>query len=395
MDVVAQALRLKTVAALAALACAASACANGRAGGAAGAPASAGLRLDRVAAGLEAPLYLTAPPGDRRLFIVEQPGRIRIVKDGRLVARPYLDLTDRVGYGGERGLLSVAFHPRFRENGQLFVDYTNRHGDTRVTRFTTDPAADTVPRRSEQLVLGVDQPYANHNGGHILFGPDGFLWVAMGDGGSAGDPHGNGQNTRSLLGKLLRLDVDRSPPYAIPAGNPFADGTGGAREVWAYGLRNPWRIAFDRATGLLYIADVGQNRWEEIDVVRADTPGVNYGWRRLEGTHCYGLTLVCTSAGTMPPVLQYGHDEGCSVIGGPVYRGRSVPALAGHYLYSDYCSGWLRSFRYEAGRAADRRTWDVPNLGPVLSFGEDAEGEVYVLTGRGDVYRIAADTTRH
>jgi glucose/arabinose dehydrogenase len=213
----------------------------------------------------------------------------------------------------------------------------------------------------------------------------------MGDGGSGGDPHNHGQNTGVLLGKLLRLDVDHGAPYRAAPGNPFTDGRAGRSEIWAVGLRNPWRVAFDRARGLLYIADVGQNRWEEIDVVRADTPGVNFGWRRLEGTHCY-LLPVCSRAGTMPPVLEYGHGDGCSVIGGLVYRGRRVPALAGHYLYSDYCGGWLRSFRYEAGRAADLRTWDVPNLGSVLSFGEDADGEVYILTGRGDVYRIEADS---
>jgi glucose/arabinose dehydrogenase len=355
---------------------------------------SEGLRLVPVVSGLENPVHLAAPAGDARLFIVEQYGRIRIVKNGRLLPRPFLDITREVGSGGERGLLSVAFHPQYRRNGRFYVDYTDHEGHTHIARFTADPAADTASASTEQLVLFIEQPYANHNGGHVLFGPDGMLYVGMGDGGSQMDPHGNGQNTGVLLAKLLRLDVDAAAagePYAIPAGNPFVKGGGGGgggrHEIWATGLRNPWRIAFD--SGLIYIADVGQNSWEEVDVAPAAAAGLNYGWRRMEGAHCFILPL-CSKSGLTLPALEYSHRDGCAIIGGMVYRGRAVPALAGRYLYSDYCTGFLRSFHYVGGVATDRRTWSVPNVGQVTSFGEDSSGEVYVLSETGTVYRIVA-----
>ena len=351
-------------------------------------PVSGGrLALTPVASGLESPLYLTAPAGDPRLFIVEQPGRIRIVKDGHLLPAPFLDLTDRVGSGGERGLLSVAFHPEFRTNGRFYVDYTDRHGDTRIERYTARPGADVADHGSAALVLGVTQPFANHNGGLVMFGPDGMLYVGMGDGGSAGDPFGNGQKRTTLLGKLLRLDVDREAPYAVPPDNPFAGHADARPEIWATGLRNPWRFAFDRTAGLLYIADVGQGTWEEVDVSPASQGGLNYGWRSMEGAHCFVL-FFCRPSGFVLPALEYDHTQGCSVIGGYVYRGARIPAIAGHYFFSDYCTGWLRSFRFGNGTATDRRTWEVPRVGAVLSFGEDAAGELYVLSSNGTVYRI-------
>jgi glucose/arabinose dehydrogenase len=358
----------------------------------AGSRPSQGLTLTQVAGGLDNPLYLTAPVGDRRLFVVEQPGRIRIVKDGRLLPAPFLDITDRVGSGGERGLLSVAFHPQYRTNGRFYVNYTDRHGDTRIERYTARPDADSADPSSAALVLGVEQPFANHNGGLVMFGPDGMLYVGMGDGGSAGDPFGNGQKRSTLLGKLLRLDVDRGAPYAVPPGNAFdrrgERGDRGDRgEIWALGLRNPWRFAFDRTAGLLYIADVGQNRWEEVDVAPATQAGLNYGWRTTEGAHCF-LIPVCLRSGLVAPVLEYDHSQGCSITGGYVYRGSRIPAIAGHYFYSDYCNGWLRSFRYVNGAATDRRSWNVPGVGAVLSFGEDAAGELYILSGNGSVYRL-------
>jgi glucose/arabinose dehydrogenase len=283
-----------------------------------------------------------------------------------------------VSTGSEQGLLSVAFHPRYRETGWFYVNFTNRSGDTRVVRYRANPAADTADPASATVLLAVDQPYANHNGGHVLFGPDGALYVAMGDGGAGGDPRGHAQDPRSLLGKLLRLDADADPER--PPRTPVI-------EVWALGLRNPWRVAFD--SGLVYIADVGQNRWEEVNVAPADRRGLNYGWRTMEGAHCY-RNPWCDRDGLVLPAVAYGHGDGdCSVIGGVVYRGRAVPALVGHYLYSDWCGGWLRTFAWR-GAATDQRRWAVPNVGMVTSFGTDGAGEVYLIAAGGTVYRITA-----
>jgi glucose/arabinose dehydrogenase len=355
-----------------------------------GPPAQVSLRTVEVVTGLSNPLYLTTPAGDDRLFVVEQPGRVRIIRAGALVPQPFLDITAKVSSGGERGLLSVAFHPRYAANGYFYVNYTDLAGDTRIERYAvsaTNP--DVADPASAQLVLFVAQPYANHNGGLVLFGPDAMLYVGLGDGGSGGDPHNNGQSTATLLGKVLRLDVDRGSPYAIPAGNPFIGQSGARGEIWALGLRNPWRFTFDRVTGLLYVADVGQNRWEEISVVAANRPGVNYGWRVLEGSECYNAA-TCNSQGLEGPVVEYSHAEGCSVTGGAVYRGSLIPGIVGHYFYSDYCTGFLRSFRYANGQALDRREWNVGPLGSVLSFGEDSAGELYVLSANGRVYRLDA-----
>jgi hypothetical protein len=239
---------------------------------------------------------------------------------------------------------------------------------------------------SAKQLLFVDQPYSNHNGGLVLFGPDGKLYIGLGDGGSGGDPQGNGQNRGVLLGKLLRIDVDGGDPYAVPPDNPFV-GTSGARgEIWAYGLRNPWRFAFDREASLLYIADVGQNRREEVNVAPAGAGGLNYGWNIMEGDECYAAS-TCNRSGLTLPELTYGHDDGCSVTGGYAYRGGAIPALRGHYFHSDYCAGWLRSFRYDGAKAADQRDWGL-SFESVLSFGEDAAGELYVLSGNGKVYRL-------
>ena len=341
-----------------------------------------------VVSGLDHPLYLTAPAGDARLFIVEQPGRIRIVRDGRLLEAPFLDLTDRVSSGGERGLLSVAFHPRYAENGFFYVDYTDQSGDTRIERYRVSAAdPDRADPSSRKPILFVEQPYANHNGGLLLFGPDGRLYVGMGDGGSAGDPHGNGQRRDTLLGKLLRLDVDGGDPYAVPADNPFIGEPGVRGEIWAYGLRNPWRFAFDEPEGTLYVADVGQNRWEEVNVVRAGEGGLDYGWNEMEGAHCFRADS-CDRTGRVLPVLEYEHPDGCSITGGRVYRGRALPDLVGHYFYGDYCEGWVRSFRYADGRATQAREWAFGDLGNVLSFGADAEGELYILSANGRVYKL-------
>jgi glucose/arabinose dehydrogenase len=346
------------------------------------------LGVEPVVTGLSSPLYLTAPANDSRLFIVEQPGRIRIVKDGELLETPFLDIRNRLTSGGERGLLSVAFHPNYTANGSFYVNYTNRQGHTHVERYSVsadDP--DRADPASAKLILTVQQPYANHNGGLNLFGPDGMLYIGMGDGGSGGDPHGHGQNRMSLLGKMLRIDVDGGDPYAIPADNPFKDQADTRPEIWALGLRNPWRFSFDRAANLLYIADVGQSRWEEIHVAGVKEAGLNYGWNLMEGPDCY-RRAGCDQTGLTLPTYAYSHSEGCSVTGGYVYRGTQIPAVVGHYFFADYCEGWIRSFKYENGAISDRRQWDLGNVGQVLSFGEDAAGELYVLSGNGSVYRI-------
>jgi glucose/arabinose dehydrogenase len=346
------------------------------------------LRVDLVASGLSDPLYLTAPAGDPRLFIVEQAGRIRIVENGQLLTTSFLDINPIVRSGGEQGLLSVAFHPSYATNGYFYVNYTDNNGDTRVERYTVSANANVADPGSGKLLLLIDQPYANHNGGLVMFGPDGKLYIGMGDGGSGGDPQNRAQNRDSLLGKLLRIDVDGGDPYAIPPDNPYAGG-GGRAEIWAIGLRNPWRFAFDRPAGLLYIADVGQNLWEEVSVAPSDQAGLNYGWRIMEGTHCY-VSTPCNSTGLVQPALEYGHSNGCSITGGFVYRGSRAPSLVGQYFYSDYCSGWIRSFTYSNGAVQQQTNWNLNvSIGSVLSFGEDSAGELYVLAG-GSVYRIAS-----
>ena len=371
-----------------ALAIAFFACADSQAKSSAASPdqPAGTIRLEQVDGRFRNPVYLASPPGDSRLFIVEQAGRIRIVKNGQALSEPFLDIADRVRSGGEQGLLSVAFHPDYRTNGYFYVNFTDRSGDTRVERFKVSANPDVADPASSKLVIGIDQPYANHNGGLVMFGPDGMLYVGMGDGGSGGDPHGNGQNRNALLGKILRLDVS-SEPYGIPVGNPR---TGGRAEIWAIGMRNPWRFAFDRQTGLLYVADFGQNEIEEIDVESATEPGLNYGWNIMEGDHCY-RSSSCDREGLVMPKVTYNHSGGaCSVTGGFVYRGRRIPSLAGHYFYSDYCAGWLKSFRMMNGAVTDRRDWKTSeNLGHVVSFGEDSSGELYILTEGGKVLRIA------
>lgn len=348
----------------------------------------ASLRVQAVVQGLTRPVELLSPAGDRRLFVVEQPGRIRIIEDGQLVATPFLDITDRVGSSSnEQGLLGLAFHPSYGSNGHFYVNYTDRQGDTQIERYTVGPNRNRADPATAKRLLTVDQPYANHNGGQVVFGPDGMLYIPLGDGGSANDPQGHGQNLGSLLGKILRIDVDRGEPYGIPADNPFVGRAGARGEIWAYGVRNPWRIDFDGSEGLVYIADVGQNAYEEVHVARASEAGINFGWNRMEGTHCFRAE-TCDRAGLHVPQLEYPHAEGCSIAGGDVYRGRALPALAGHYLYGDYCQGWVRSFRYSNGAVTDRRNWSLGQLGQILAFGEDSEGELYVLSMNGTVYRI-------
>ncbi|HUQ98732.1 MAG TPA: PQQ-dependent sugar dehydrogenase, partial [Gemmatimonadaceae bacterium] len=293
---------------------------------------------------------MTQPLDDGRIFVVEQAGRIRLVKNGVLQTTPFLDISTRVLCCGERGLLSVAFHPQYATNHFFYVYFTTApSGDIRIERFTTSTNADVAdPATSKLIITAPHSQFSNHNGGLVSFGLDGMLYAGLGDGGSGGDPLGNGQNKNSILGSLIRLDVNAADPYGIPAGNPYIGQANTRPEVWAKGLRNPWRFAFDAPTGLLYVADVGQNIHEEVDVVQASRAGVNYGWNIMEGASCYGAS-TCTQTGFEPPLIDYIHDGTCSITGGYVYRGSAIPAIRGHYFYSDYCGGFLKSFRYENG----------------------------------------------
>jgi glucose/arabinose dehydrogenase len=308
------------------------------------------LELRVIAGGLASPVDVAEPgDGSGRRFVVEQAGRIRIVDGTALVDRPFLDIGAEVRSGGEQGLLGLAFHPDFPTDPRFYVDYTDLDGNTVVSEFRLDAAdPNLADPASERRLLHIDQPYANHNGGAVVFGPDGMLYVAMGDGGSGGDPHGNGQRTDTLLAKILRIDVDAPAAgaglaYGIPTDNPFVGVAGARPEIWLTGLRNPWRIRFDPATGDLWIGDVGQSAWEEIDVARAGVGGLNFGWNRMEGFHCYAPSEGCDQTGLTLPMAEYGHDQGCAVIGGVVVRGSGQPALDGRYVFSDSCSGnlWL------------------------------------------------------
>jgi glucose/arabinose dehydrogenase len=351
-----------------------------------------------VAGGLASPVdVVNAGDGSGRMFVVEQRGSIRILKAGTLAPAPFLDLGARVLSGGEQGLLGAAFHSRYAANGRFFVDYTRQpDGATVIAEYRRGAAdADRADPGSERILLTIPQPFSNHNGGALRFGPDGFLYIGTGDGGAANDPGNRAQDTRELLGKILRIDVDGAMPYAIPAGNPFAGG-GGRAEIWALGLRNPWRIAFDRLTGDLFIGDVGQNALEEIDWLAAGTgAGANFGWRVMEASTCTNLGggVPCFDAALTRPILQYGHDLGCSVTGGMVYRGIGVPALAGRYVYGDYCSGRI----WSAGRDASGM-WTARELasagGSISAFGEDEDGELYFADyAHGELRRLVGEAT--
>ncbi len=372
------------------------------------------ISLEEVASELAAPVQLThAGDGSQRAFIVEQAGRIRILKNGAVAAGAFLDISDRVLSGGEQGLLGLAFPPDFAARKHFYVYYTNQQGDNQVSRFTLGSSADVADATSEKLILYFAHPVnTNHNGGQIAFGPDGYLYIGTGDGGGAGDTPGNAQNPASLLGKILRIDVGDRPlipasqivtrlyfplaaggqagaPYRIPSGNPFAGRPGYRPEIWATGLRNPWRFSFDRSTGDLYIADVGQGAVEEVNFQAGSSQGgENYGWNILEGNQCYNPASGCVPpAGYVAPVAAYTHAEGgCSVTGGFVYRGAAYPALQGIYLYADFCSGkiWQLQRQDQAWQTNLTQT----TVAHPSSFGEDQAGELYLLSLDGKVYRV-------
>ena len=360
-----------------------------------------GVRLQKVG-DFDQPVYITQPPGKGgALYVVEKSGRVQVVRDGEGLSKPFLDLSSQVSTGTEQGLLSLAFAPDYRKSGLLYVYYTDTAGDTRVVEYrrsSSDPLI--ADPQSAREVLGVDQPYANHNGGLLIFGPGeapqgsqaaDLLYIGLGDGGSADDPDRNGQDLSTLLGKILRIDPRASGgrPYSIPDSNPFVGRSEARPEIYSYGLRNPWRFSFDPATGALAIADVGQNEIEEVDLVaRGRGRGANFGWSAYEGLDRFNDDQQATNA--LPPVLVYGHDAGCSITGGYVARDRGVRSLYGRYLYGDFCAGQLRSFAARPGRrATDDRALglQVPSLS---SFGEDSAGHLYAASLEGPVYRLVA-----
>lgn len=349
------------------------------------------IGFESIFSGLNRPVdYIDARDGTGRFFIVEQDGRILVSIGGELLSTPFLDLTDQVSTGSEQGLLSIALDPGFAGNSRVFVSSTDTDGNSQIVRYTADPAdANQLDPNSATTILTLDQPYPNHNGGDLVFGPDGYLYIGFGDGGGQGDPDHRAQNPAILFAKILRIDVSgKHEPYGIPTDNAFVDDPKFAPETFAWGFRNPWRFSFDRETGDLWIGDVGQDKIEEIDRIPKGTSGQNFGWSIMEGDECYDAD-TCDKTGLTMPVAQYTHEYGCSVIGGYVYRGTALPALAGIYLFADYCSGNLWGL-IPNGKDA----WTISGILATRfnpsSFAQDAKGELYLCDLNGGIYRIVA-----
>lgn len=354
------------------------------------------ITFSRVARNLAKPVFLThSGDGSGRLYIVEQDGRIKILLDGTVLGSPFLNLSAKVSKGSERGLLGLAFHPDYATNGKFYVNYTNTSGDTVVAEYTRS-SNPNIANATGRILLTIDQPYSNHNGGMLAFGPDRYLYIGMGDGGSSGDPGNRAQRLTYLLGKILRIDIDNSAGgklYAIPPGNPYAGATAGLDEIWSFGTRNPWRFSFDSKTGDLWIGDVGQNRYEEINRSTAPNAGraVNYGWRVLEGKHCYSPSSGCSTSGKTPPMAEYSHSLGCSVTGGYVYRGLAYRGLVGGYLFGDFCSGRVWALRAHGPDSQAPVLMADTNLS-ISSFGEGEDGTLYVTDlGSGDIWAVVAE----
>ncbi len=364
------------------------------------------LATELVADGFDVPVHLVSPPGDtERLFVVElKSGLIKIIKNGTVLATPFLDVSgDIVSTQNEQGLFSLAFHPDYASNGYFFINYTGTDGATFVMRYTVSSDPDIANPNSGKLIFTIGQPFSNHNGGMVAFGPDGYLYIGMGDGGSGGDPGNRAQSPLNLLGKMLRLDIDTpiGVPYAIPPSNPFVNEPDTSSEIWALGLRNPWRFSFDRGTGDLYIADVGQQNWEELDFQPSSSAGgENYGWRCYEGNVAYN-TSQCDIGSTdyVFPFHVYSHSDGCSITGGYVYRGCASTTLQGTYFFADYCNGRIWSLRYNGSTVTDftERTTELNPPGSaeidnIAGFGEDADGEIYILDyADGEIFKIVRD----
>ena len=365
-------------------------------------------------------LYLTQPKGETdRIFILNQKGLIHIIKNGETLKKPFLDISDRVHPslipGSEEGLLGLAFHPDYMNNGYFFVNYVNHKDTSIVSRFSVSSYPDKADENSEKIILRLAQPFGNHNGGHLAFGPtDGMLYIGFGDGGKWGDPYDNAQNLNTLLGTILRIDIDHGDPYAIPSNNPFINQKNKRPEIWCFGLRNPWRFSFDRLTNDLIIGDVGQNLWEEINwSTWNNSKGSNYGWRIMEANHCYSPEENCDEFGLVRPIHEYpnnvdymkilmglDHAEatGCSVTGGYIYRGSAIPALQGTYIFGDYCTGRIWSFCIQNGQKTDfknlskelsKTSKNIPTF--ISSFGEDQNGELYVVDYMGFIYKFISD----
>lgn len=370
------------------------------------------LKLEIIHTDFNKPVFINTPfSGDDTLFVTEQSGMVRVLINNKIVKTPFLNILDRVHQakmpGDERGLLGFAFHPEYLNNGKVYVNYSNSDGNTTISEFTKSKSRKlSINPSSEKILMIIEQPYSNHNGGHIEFGPDGYLYISVGDGGSAGDPHGNAQNKNVLLGSILRVDVNTDENYSIPSTNPFIDDEG-ADEIWGYGLRNPWRFSIDSQTSLIFIADVGQNSWEELNIVEIDKAGYNFGWNILEGNHCY-LEDDCNRDNMVLPKYEYPNDanyfktmlgikqkkdvHGCSITGGYLYRGRKIPEINNHYFFADYCTGKILSVKYDTLEEYDWTEMLMATISNkkiyISSFGIDGNNEIYIIDHGGSIYKL-------